>query len=119
VVEGSADNIFIVKNGVLITPPAFLGILKGITREVVMELAQAMGTEVRETVFTRHDLYNADECFFTGTGAELIPVVEVDGRSIGTGKPGEMTKQLLAAFRKERTETGVPIYPCCQYPSAS
>ena len=53
-----------------------------------MELAQAMGTEVRETVFTRHDLYNADECFFTGTGAELIPVVEVDGRSIGTGKPG-------------------------------
>ncbi len=100
VAEGSADNIFLVKQGVLKTPPPEAGILEGITRETVMELARKAGTTVLETALTRFDVYSADECFLTGTGAEIIPVVQVDGRSIGTGKPGPMTKQILERYHQ-------------------
>jgi branched-chain amino acid aminotransferase len=100
VAEGSADNIFLVKHGVLKTPPPEAGILEGITRETVIELARKAGTTVMETALTRFDVYGADECFLTGTGAEIIPVVQVDGRAIGTGKPGPMTKQILERYHQ-------------------
>ena len=100
VAEATGDNIFIVKNGVLITPPAFVGILEGITRNTVMNLALDQNFTVREHVFTRHDLYIADECFLTGTAAEVIPVVKIDGRQIGDGKPGPITADLIHSFRE-------------------
>ncbi len=100
VAEGTADNFFLVKRGVLKTPPPEAGILEGITREAVMELARKAGITVLETNLTRFDVYGADECFFTGTGAEIIPVVQVDGRSIGTGKPGPMTKQIRERYHQ-------------------
>jgi len=99
VAECTGDNIFFIKNGVVYTPPAFLGILEGITRQTVMEIAKEIGVEVVEKVFTRFDLYTADEAFLTGTAAEVIPMVKLDGRTIGNGKPGSVTKQLIAAFR--------------------
>ncbi|RJX18771.1 MAG: branched-chain-amino-acid transaminase [Ammonifex sp.] len=107
VAEATGDNIFIVKNGRLVTPPPHLGILEGITRNAVMELARGMGIEVFERVFTRYDVFTADECFLTGTAAELIPVVKVDGRPIGDGCPGKMTWELIRAFR-ELTKTDGP-----------
>src|SRR5207248_4267717 len=88
VAECTGDNIFIVKGGQLLTPPLSAGALYGITREVVINLAKDSGMSVSEPNLTRYDMYNADECFLTGTGAELIPVVKIDGRVIGTGKPG-------------------------------
>jgi branched-chain amino acid aminotransferase len=100
VAEATGDNIFIVKNGVLITPPSFVGILEGITRNTVMGLAAEQGIPVREQLFTRHDLYIADECFLTGTAAEVIPVVKIDGRQIGGGKPGPVTTDLIRSFRE-------------------
>jgi branched-chain amino acid aminotransferase len=100
VTECTADNIFIVKNGVLKTPAAYLGILEGITRRTVLELARGAGTPTEEAVLTRFDLYTADECFITGSGAELMPVVSVDGRTIGGGLPGPVAKQLTEAFRR-------------------
>ncbi len=100
VAEGTADNIFIVTDGTLRTPPPEAGILEGITRGVVMEIARDMGMNVREAVLTRYDLYAADECFLTGTGAEVIPVVSIDGRKISDGKPGAATQKLLAKFRE-------------------
>lgn len=100
VAEATGDNIFIVKEGTLITPPPHLGILKGITRDTVMELARAKGITVLERVFTRHDVFTADECFLTGTAAEIIPVVKVDGRIIGEGRPGPVTWDLIRAFRE-------------------
>ena len=108
VAEATGDNIFLVKNGVLITPPVHAGILEGITRNTVMELARAKGIEVVEKLFTRHDIFIADECFLTGTAAEVIPTVKVDGRIIGSGQPGEMTWELIAAFR-ELTRNDGPI----------
>lgn len=110
VVECTGDNIFIVKAGILVTPPSYVGILEGITRNTVMELASARGIPVAEKVFTRHDLFNADECFLTGTAAEIIPVVEADGRRIGNGLPGAMTTMLIEAFREYALSNGVPIY---------
>lgn len=110
VTECSADNIFIVRRGVLVTPPNYLGILEGITRNTVMELAREMGIRAEERVFGRHDIYVAEECFLTGTGAELVPVVEVDGRTIGTGKPGETYRKILGAFRELTQLEGTPIY---------
>lgn len=101
VAECSGDNIFIWKRGVLHTPPPDAGILEGITRQVVMELAEQIGVKVKEAPMTRHDIYTADECFLTGSAAELIPVVKLDGRSIGSGKPGEMTRTLLKHFQDE------------------
>ncbi|MDS1029331.1 branched-chain-amino-acid transaminase [Bacillota bacterium LX-D] len=100
VAEATGDNIFIVKNGVLITPPSFIGLLEGITRNAVIELARKRGIEVQEKLFTRHDVYNADECFLTGTAAEAIPVVSVDGRKIGNGEPGEITIELIKDYRE-------------------
>ena len=100
VAEGTADNFFLVKHVALNTPPPDAGILEGITREAVMELARKAGITVLETALTRFDVYSADECFFTGTGAEIIPVVQVDGRSIGTGKPGPMTKQIRERYHQ-------------------
>ena len=100
VAECSADNIFIVKHGVVKTPPPEAGILEGITRGAVMELASKAGITVQETALTRFDVYGADECFLTGTAAELCPVVKVDGRAIGTGKPGPITKRLHERFHQ-------------------
>ncbi len=110
VAEGSADNVFILKNGVIKTPPGYIGALEGITRNAIMELAAEMGYTVKEEVFTRHDVYVADEVFLTGTAAEVIAVVKVDGREIGTGKPGPNTKKLLQGFRKKVTTDGVKAY---------
>ena len=98
VAECTGDNIFAVRKGLLLTPPPDAGILEGITRGAVMDLARSAGIDCREATLTRHDLYTAEECFLTGTAAEVIPVVEIDGRSIGTGRPGPVTAKLLAAF---------------------
>ena len=100
VCECTADNIFIVRDGQLITPAEESGILLGVTRGVVLELATTAGIPTRQTNLTRYDLYTADECFLTGTGAEIVPVVSVDKRSIGNGKPGSMTRQLTEAFHQ-------------------
>lgn len=110
VTEGSADNIFIVKDGKIKTPPVYLGALEGVTRNVIIELAKERGYEMDETPFTRHDVYIADEVFLTGTAAEVIPVIEVDGRLIDDGKPGNVTKDLLETFRKCVTTQGVQCY---------
>jgi len=105
VAECTGDNIFIVKNGVISTPAC--GRLKGITRDVVLELAERCGLKVFEGPFTRHEVYNAQECFLTGTAAELIPVVKVDGRVIGSGKPGEITRKMLSLFKEATRKDGV------------
>ena len=99
IAECSGDNIFLVKRGVLRTPPTDAGILEGITRGAVIELAKVAGIPVQEVGLTRHDVYAADECFLTGTGAEIVPVVKVDGRSIGSGKPGPITRQLRERYQ--------------------
>jgi branched-chain amino acid aminotransferase len=98
VAECTGDNVFVVRSGVLLTPPPDAGILEGITRNAVMELAREAGIDCREATLTRHDLYTADECFLTGTAAEVIPVVDIDGRTIGSGTPGPVTKRLTTAF---------------------
>ncbi|MCA9083216.1 MAG: branched-chain-amino-acid transaminase [Planctomycetaceae bacterium] len=100
VAECTGDNIFIVKNGVLKTPSTEAGILEGITRNAVIRLAKEAGIEVQEIPLLRHDIFVADECFLTGTAAEVIAVVSLDGRTIGTGKPGPVTGKLLDLFRK-------------------
>jgi branched-chain amino acid aminotransferase len=99
VAECTGDNVFIVKKGVLKTPPPDAGILEGITRNTVMRLAREAGVVVEESVMTRHDVYVADECFLTGTAAEVIAVVSLDGRPIGDGKPGPITRDLLRRFQ--------------------
>jgi branched-chain amino acid aminotransferase len=109
VAECTADNLFMIKNGHLKTPDLMQGALGGITRAAVLELAAQRGIRVSETVLALHDLYNADECFLTGTGAEIVPVVGIDGRRIGTGKPGAKTLQLLADFRELRVRDGVKV----------
>ena len=109
--EATGDNVFLVKNGKLITPPSYAGLLEGVTRNTVMELAKEKGIEVREDLFARHDLYIADEIFLTGTAAEIIPVVKVDGRVIGDGVPGPVTKDLSAAFHQLTETNGPEIYP--------
>lgn len=100
VTEATGDNIFIVKNGEILTPPVYIGILDGITRRTVIEAAKKEGIPVSETEFTLFNVYNADECFLTGTAAEAIAVTSVDGRTIGSGVQGEITKRILAAFRR-------------------
>jgi branched-chain amino acid aminotransferase len=111
VVECTGDNIFIIKNEVIYTPPTYIGALEGITRDAVIELARNMGLKVEERIFNRYEVFVADECFLTGTGAEIIPVVKVDGRIIGDGSPGNITKKLTEAFRELTQTTGTPIYP--------
>ncbi|MCA9248540.1 MAG: branched-chain-amino-acid transaminase [Planctomycetales bacterium] len=98
VAECTGDNIFLVRKGEVLTPPIEAGILEGVTRDAVIELARAAGLTVREVPFTKHDVYIADECFLTGTAAEVIPVVKVDSRSIGSGKPGPITRDLRERF---------------------
>ncbi|MHC4592162.1 MAG: branched-chain-amino-acid transaminase [Planctomycetota bacterium] len=105
VAECTGDNIFIVKDGKLLTPPVHAGILEGITRDVVMELAREAGIGALERDMTRFDLYVADECFLTGTAAEIIPVVRIDSRDIGDGTPGPLTLKLLAMFRQQTTDS--------------
>jgi branched-chain amino acid aminotransferase len=100
IAECTGDNIFLVKRGVLKTPAADAGILEGVTRGAVLELARAAGIPTQETALTRHDVYAADECFLTGTAAEVIPVVKCDGRPIGNGKPGPITRQLRERFHQ-------------------
>ena len=100
VAECTGDNIFIVYKGMLKTPPADAGILEGVTRNAVIRLAREAKIAVAETTLLRHDVYVADECFLTGTAAEVVPVTSLDGRQIGTGKPGPMTRDLLERFRK-------------------
>jgi branched-chain amino acid aminotransferase len=100
VAECTGDNIFVVRNNTVLTPPLDAGILEGITRDTVIELGRKAGYEVRETALTRHDVYVADECFLTGSAAEVIPVVKVDHRKIGNGIPGPITKDLIERFRK-------------------
>lgn len=107
VVECTGDNIFIIKKNHLYTPPQYLGTLRGITRDCVLDIAKKEGIANSENVFTRHEVYNADECFLTGTAAEIIPVVKVDSRVIGTGKPGEMTLKLMSKFKELTKKAGV------------
>jgi branched-chain amino acid aminotransferase len=96
--ECTADNFFLVKDGIVRTPPIDAGILEGITRDTVIELAKAAKIEVQEIALTRFDVFAADECFLTGTAAEVVPVVKCDGRVIGAGKPGPITKQMREQF---------------------
>src|SRR5690606_11643689 len=98
VCEGSGENVFMVKGGVLRTPPTSLSILAGITRDSVMTIARELGVEVREQAFTMDEMWTADELFLTGTAAEVTPVREVDGRRIGSGEPGPVTRRLQDRF---------------------
>jgi branched-chain amino acid aminotransferase len=107
--ECSADNFYIVHDGVIWTAPVALGILKGVTRGVVLELAAALNVPVHEKAFTLHDVYTADEAFLSGTGAEIGPVVEVDGRPIAAGHPGPVYERLQRAFREMLSREGTPV----------
>ncbi|HOV12826.1 MAG TPA: branched-chain-amino-acid transaminase [Spirochaetota bacterium] len=100
VAECTGDNIFTVKNNVIITPPSYDGALEGITRNTVLQLANKIGFETREMSLTRYDLYNSNECFLTGTGAEIIPVVKIDNNIIGDGVCGNVTKKVILEFRR-------------------
>jgi branched-chain amino acid aminotransferase len=110
VAECTGDNVFIVKNDALFTPPLSAGALYGITRQTVIELAEDSGFKVSEPNLTRYDLFNADECFLTGTGAEIVPVVKIDGRVIGTGIPGRITRRLEDEYHALTKVSGEPIY---------
>ncbi len=110
VAECTGDNIFIIKSGQLLTPPIWVGALEGITRNAVIDIARRkMKLPVREEVFTPYHVYVADEVFLTGTAAEVVPVSEVDGRTIGSGKPGKLTLELIKEFRELTKNSGVPI----------
>ncbi|WP_404432584.1 branched-chain-amino-acid transaminase [Sutcliffiella horikoshii] len=111
VAEGSGQNIFILKGNKLLTPPSYVGALEGITRNAIIDLANEMGYDVREEPFTRHDVYVADEVFLTGTAAEVIPVISLDGRKIADGKPGKETHKILNRFRQLVVEDGHKVYP--------
>jgi branched-chain amino acid aminotransferase len=106
VAECTGDNIFIVKGNHLYTPPQCMGTLRGITRDTVLEIARKSHIQVHEHVITRHEVYISDECFLTGTAAEIIPVVEVDGRVIGSGKPEKLTLSLMKKFKETTKEEG-------------
>jgi branched-chain amino acid aminotransferase len=109
VAECTADNVFIIKHGKIFTPPITAGALQGITRSVVFDIAGEFDIKVIEADFTRHDIFVADECFLTGTAAEIVPVVKADGRIIGDGKPGPITTRIIARFRDMTHNTGTPI----------
>ena len=109
VAECTADSIFVVHKGVLATPSATQGALKGITRGAVFDIAAELGVPVRETNLTRYDVWCADECFLTGTGAEVIPVVKLDGRDIGDGRPGDVTRRVAASFKRRVRIEGTKI----------
>jgi len=107
VAECTGDNIFLVRKNHLYTPPQCMGTLRGITRDTVLDIAEKDRVPTHEHVITRHEVYNADECFLTGTAAEIIPVVKVDGRVIGDGKPGKLTLRLMKEFRKSTKTEGI------------
>ncbi|MDD2765807.1 MAG: branched-chain-amino-acid transaminase [Opitutaceae bacterium] len=109
VAECTGDNVFIVHKGRLFTPSAQQGALKGITRDTIFAIAQSLGAPLEEHDLTRYDIWNADECFLTGTGAEVIPVVKLDGREIGSGRPGPTTNRVLTEFRKRVLTEGTRI----------
>ena len=109
VAECTGDNVFVIKKGQLYTPPLNAGSLLGITREVVIQIAGELGVPFAEQALTRYDLWTADECFLTGTAAEVIPCVEVDHRSVGSGMPGDLTKRFILCFREKVTVDGVMI----------
>ena len=110
VAECTADNVFVVKRGQIFTPPITAGALRGITRSVVFEIAAELTVKITEADITRHDVFIADECFLTGTAAEIIPVIKADGRPIGNGKPGPITARMIARFRELTRESGTEIY---------
>ncbi|MBN2385058.1 branched-chain-amino-acid transaminase [bacterium] len=110
VTEATADNIFVIKNKTLITPPSYFGILVGITRQAVLDIAPDEGLHVETAGILVHDIYNADECFLTGSAAELIPVVECDGRAVGNGQVGPVFKALLKRFRQKTKDDGVQVF---------
>ncbi len=107
--EGTGDNFFMVKDGTIYTPPTDAGVLKGITREAIIEIAKRIGTGLVEKNLTPFDAYTADEAFMTGTAAEVIPIVEIDSRRIGSGRPGPVTKRLMEEFKKVREQDGTKI----------
>ena len=110
VAECTGDNLFIVRDGAISTPPLTAGALDGITRRVVFEIAAELGIRIRETDMSRHEIYTADECFLTGTAAEVIAAVKLDQRPIGDGKPGTLTQRIIARFRELTQTTGTAIY---------
>lgn len=99
VAEGSGQNIFVVKDRRIVTPPAYAGILRGVTRDVVIDLAREAGYEVAEAHLNRYDIYTADEAFFTGTASEIVGIRQLDGRLIGSGRPGPVTRDLRSRFQ--------------------
>lgn len=107
VAECTGDNIFMIKNGMLLTPPAYVGVLRGITRAAILDVTRENKIPAEERILTRHDLFNADEVFLTGTAAEVIPVVKIDGRTIGEGKPGSQTRFFMKALRDLTKKDGV------------
>ncbi len=107
VAECTGDNIFVVRNSELYTPPQCMGTLRGITRDTVLVIAKKLKIPTHEHVITRHELYVGDECFLTGTAAEIVPVVKVDGRGIGDAKPGKITRKIMAEFGKLTKTAGV------------
>ncbi len=110
VAECTADNVFMIKRGEIFTPPISAGALRGITRSVVFEIAAELGLKIAEANLTRHDIFIADECFLTGTAAEVIPVIKADNRIIGNGKPGPISTRMIARFREITRESGTPIF---------
>lgn len=109
VAECTGDNIFIIKGDAMMTPPLEAGALYGITRQTAIDIATSMGMTVTEPNLTRYDLYNADECFLTGTAAEVMPVVKIDGRTIGNGQPGPKTRRIVELYQNLTTTTGEPL----------
>jgi branched-chain amino acid aminotransferase len=106
VAEGTTDNIFILKGGNLLTPPVTEGVLPGVTRATLLEIARELGIPARESSLAAHDLYTAEECFLSGTGVEIVPVISVDGRQIGSGAPGPVTRRLMKRFAEVRVRDG-------------
>ncbi|OQX82091.1 MAG: branched-chain amino acid aminotransferase [Candidatus Omnitrophica bacterium 4484_70.1] len=107
IAECTGDNIFVVKKGELYTPPQCMGTLRGITRDTVLEIARKLRLPTHEHVLTRHELYISEECFLTGTAAEIVPIVKIDGRTIGEGKPGKITKLIMREFKKLTKKDGI------------
>lgn len=106
VAECTGDNVFVLSKGTLLTPPLDAGSLRGITRGTVMDIADELEVPLREQALTRYDLWTAEECFLTGTAAEVIPCVEVDHRTVGSGIPGEFTKRFISSFREKSSVLG-------------
>ncbi len=109
VAECTGDNVFVLKNGQVYTPTIASGALNGITRMAVIEVMREMGLTIHEVTMTRHDIYTADECFLTGTAAEVIPAVQYDRRPIGDGKPGKLTAEIIKRFKVLANSTGTPV----------